>query len=48
MNEQYPLILASASPRRKRLLTQMGLPFRSVVSNVSEKGPSGDPTEISR
>jgi septum formation protein len=48
INEQHPLILASASPRRKRLLTQMGLPFRSVASNVSEKGPSGDPTEISR
>ena len=48
INKKYPLILASASPRRKRLLTQMGLPFRSVASNVSEKGPSGDPTEISR
>ena len=48
INEQHPLILASASPRRKRLLTQMGLPFRSVASNVSEKGLSGDPTEISR
>ena len=48
INKQHPLILASASPRRKRLLTQMGLPFRSVASNVSEKGPSGDPTEISR
>ena len=48
INEKYPLILASASPRRKRLLTQMGLPFRSVASNVREKGHSGDPTEISR
>ena len=48
INEQYPLILASASPWRKRLLIQMGLPFRSVASNVSEKGLSGDPTEISR
>jgi septum formation protein len=48
INEQYPLILASASPRRKRLLTQIGLPFRSVASNVSEKGLSGDPTQSSR
>jgi septum formation protein len=48
INKQHPLILASASPRRKRLLTQMGLPFRPVASNVSEKGLSGDPTEISR
>jgi len=30
------------------LLTQMGLPFRSVVSHVSEEDPSGDPAEISR
>jgi septum formation protein len=48
INEQYPLILASASPRRKRLLTQIGLPFRSVASNVNEKGLSGDPTQSSR
>ena len=48
INEQYPLILASASPRRKRLLTQMGLPFRPVTSNINEEGISGDPTQISR
>ena len=30
------------------MLTQMGLPFRSVVSHVSEEDPSGDPAEISR
>lgn len=39
-----PLILASASPRRKRLLEQIGLPFRSVPSRVEEEGRvSGDP-----
>jgi len=48
INKKSPLILASASPRRKQLLTQMGLPFRSVVSHVSEEAPSGDPAEISR
>jgi septum formation protein len=48
INKKSPLILASASPRRKQLLTQMGLPFRSVISHVSEKEPSGDPAEISR
>ena len=48
INKKSPLILASASPRRKQLLTQMGLPFRSVASHVSEKEPSGDPAEISR
>jgi len=30
------LILASASPRRQELLRQIGLPFRTVVSNVDE------------
>lgn len=48
ISAQYPLILASASPRRKQLLAQMGLPFRSVSSNVSEKGLSNDPAAISR
>ena len=45
---QYPLILASASPRRKRLLAQIGLPFRSVSSNINEKVLSNDPAAISR
>ena len=44
----YPLILASASPRRKRLLAQMDLPFRSVSSNISEKGSIDDPAALSR
>ena len=38
----YPLILASASPRRKRLLEQIGLPFRSHPSDI-EENQSGDP-----
>ncbi|MDY7035881.1 MAG: Maf family protein [Thermodesulfobacteriota bacterium] len=32
----YPLILASASPRRKRLLQQIGLPFLPLTSHVEE------------
>lgn len=32
----YPLILASASPRRAELLAQMGLSFRIVQSDVPE------------
>jgi septum formation protein len=48
ISRQSPLILASASPRRKRLLTQLRLPFRSVTSHVSEEAPSGDPMRISR
>ena len=30
------IILASASPRRRELLTQMGLPFRVVVADIDE------------
>ena len=48
INEQSPLILASASPRRKRLLAQAGLPFRSLASHVDEEGVGGKPQETSR
>ena len=48
ISKQFPLILASASPRRKRLLTQLGLPFRSVISRVREEEASGEPREASR
>ena len=48
ISSQNPLILASASPRRKRLLTQVGIPFRSVTSEANEGGVSGDPAQISR
>ena len=47
ISKEYPLILASASPRRKRLLTQLGLPFRSVISQVREEEASGGPREAS-
>lgn len=36
IHQDYPLILASASPRRKRLLAQLGIPFRSRASRISE------------
>ena len=48
ISKQHPLILASASPRRKRLLAQVGLPFRSIKSHVTEGDISGDPVEIPR
>jgi septum formation protein len=48
ISRQSPLILASASPRRKRLLTQLRLPFRSVTSHVCEEAPGEDPVNISR
>lgn len=39
----FPLILASASPRRKRLLKQVGLPFRALATRVDEDGEAGRP-----
>jgi septum formation protein len=36
ISKDFPLILASASPRRKRLLRQLGLPFRSLSSDIEE------------
>lgn len=40
------IILASASPRRKELLEQIGLEFRIVVSDVEEKITKAVPAEI--
>jgi septum formation protein len=38
------LILASASPRRRELLAQLGVPFEVVVANVTEhEDPATDP-----
>ncbi|MFH1349678.1 MAG: Maf family protein [Pseudomonadota bacterium] len=36
IGNDYPLILASASPRRKRLLQQIGLPYLPLKSHVEE------------
>ncbi|MGQ9532824.1 MAG: Maf family protein [Desulfotomaculales bacterium] len=35
-----PIVLASASPRRRALLRQLDLPFRTVPSRVSEELPA--------
>jgi len=43
-----PLILASASPRRKRLLKQIGLPFRVMTSQVNENGIDAAPERLCR
>ncbi len=43
INEDYPLILASASPRRKALLRQIALPFRARASRADEAPLEGDP-----
>jgi septum formation protein len=44
MSARRPLILASASPRRRELLTQLGLPFTVVVADVTEhEDPAAEP-----
>jgi len=48
ISAEYPLILASASPRRERLLQQIGLPFRSLPSNVEENSVMGEPFSMVR
>lgn len=40
----FPLILASASPRRRELLAQLGLPFEVIVAQVTEhEDPQSEP-----
>ena len=40
------IILASASPRRRELLTQIGLEFQVIVSNVEEKVTATAPAAV--
>jgi len=40
-----PLVLASASPRRRALLAQLGLPFEVVASDVPETPRAGEGPE---
>jgi septum formation protein len=43
------LILASASPRRRELLDQIGLPFTIIPADVTEhEAPDADPREMVR
>jgi septum formation protein len=39
----FPLVLASASPRRRRLLEQMGLPFENAPAGIEEKSEGEQP-----
>lgn len=39
--EKTPLVLASASPRRRELLSSAGVPFIVAASDVDENGPPG-------
>jgi len=43
ISRESPLLLASSSPRRKRLLKQIRLPFRSFSSAVEERAGEGPP-----
>ena len=43
-----PLVLASASPRRKRLLDQLCLPCVTDPGNVREDHPGGTPSRMAR
>ena len=42
ISKEHPLILASASPRRQRLLQQLALPFLSLPSHLDEKQTAGE------
>jgi septum formation protein len=48
ISKNGPLLLASASPRRKQLLRQMGIPFRTLTSRVREDNLSPDPRRNAR
>lgn len=43
ISKKNPLVLASNSPRRRRLLQQIGLPFRALPSHVEENQVLGEP-----
>ena len=40
------IILASGSPRRRELLTQIGMPFEVITSDVKEVTTATQPDEI--
>lgn len=46
ISNENPLILASASPRRKELLEQISIPFIVMPSHIDENGLKGKPHEV--
>ena len=46
--EKPPLVLASASPRRKQLLEQVGLQFEAIPSEIEETHIGEAPRELAR
>ncbi len=45
---QYELILASQSPRRKELLSHLGVPFKIIPSKKEEVSTASDPVQFSQ
>jgi len=43
IGEDYPLVLASGSPRRKDLLMSLKIPFKTTQSDVDEENVIGEP-----
>jgi len=48
IGKDSPLVLASASPRRKQLLRQIGIPFRTITNRVNEDTVSREPLRNAR
>jgi septum formation protein len=46
MGEPAPLVLASASPRRRELLALLGVEFEAIATGVPELGEGCSPEEI--
>jgi len=46
--EKTRIVLASGSPRRREILSQIGVDFRVVVSNEEEKPTSSNPLDFPR
>ena len=46
ISNEFPLVLASASPRRKMLLDQVGLPVRVLPADIDENQIKGEPSEV--
>ncbi len=46
ISASFPLILASASPRRRYLLEQIGLPYEALPCDIDENSVKGAPFEI--